>query len=107
MYRSSASGKFPRLANLNASSMLFRVVRIQGIMIYSSTSTLRTCPFLLTPMLRSYKDNFAGNTVHVYASIRFEIVEMDKTVFCYEVDDAMLLRYRMATGKSFVASGGK
>jgi hypothetical protein len=58
-------------------------------------------------VLCSYKDSFSGNTVHVYASTRFEIVEMDKTVFRYKVDDAMLLRYRMATGKLFIALGGK
>ena len=69
-------------------------------MVCSSTLTLRTCPFLFDTddtvghlVLRSYKDSLAGNTVHVYASTRFEIVEMDKTVFRYEVDDAMLLRY--------------
>jgi hypothetical protein len=69
-------------------------------MVCSSMLTLRTCPFLFDTddtvghlVLRSYKDNFTGNTVYVYASARFEIIEMDKTVFRYEVDDAMLLRY--------------
>jgi hypothetical protein len=44
-------------------------------------------------VLRSYKDSLAGNTVHVYASARFEIIKVNETVFRYEVDDAMLLRY--------------
>jgi len=44
-------------------------------------------------MLCSYKYSLTRNTVHVYASARFKIVKMNKTVFRYEVDDAVLLRY--------------
>lgn len=58
-------------------------------MVCSSTLTLRTGRLVL----HSYKDSLAGNTVHVYASARFEIVKVNKTVLRYEVDDAMLLRY--------------
>ena len=43
-------------------------------------------------VLRSDKDGLAGDTVHVDARARLEVVEMDEAVFGGEVDDPVLLR---------------
>jgi hypothetical protein len=42
-------------------------------------------------MLRSHKDGLARDTIHVDTGPRFEVVEMDETVFRHEIDDTMLL----------------
>ena len=51
MYKSSAPGRFARLANLNESSVLLSVPGMYGMISLSSTLTLGTCPFLFTPMI--------------------------------------------------------
>jgi hypothetical protein len=42
-------------------------------------------------VLRSHKYSFPGDTVHVYASARFQVVKVDETIFCHEVYDVVLL----------------
>jgi hypothetical protein len=53
------------------------------------------------------EDGLAGNSVHVDTRARFEVVEVDEAVFRDQVDNSVLFETCIATGKSFVASGGK
>jgi hypothetical protein len=41
-------------------------------------------------VLGSHEDGLAGDTVHIYASARLEIIKVNETVFCHQVDDPML-----------------
>ena len=91
MYKSSAPDKFPRFSNLNSGCVVQggKDIRYHGLLVNVDAEDL----FLLVDtdntvgclVLRSYKDSLAGNTVHVYASARFKIMEMNKTLFRYEV----------------------
>ena len=42
-------------------------------------------------MFRSHKDGLARDTIHVDTGTRFEVVEMDETVFRHKIDDTMPL----------------
>ncbi len=44
-------------------------------------------------MLGSHEDGLAGDTVHIYASARLEIIEVNDAVFFHQVNDPMLLGY--------------
>jgi hypothetical protein len=40
-----------------------------------------------------YKDGFSRNTIHIYASTGFQIIEVNEAKLCDEVDDSVLLRH--------------
>ena len=69
--------------------------------------TLRTWASLGDPndavhclMLGSHEDGLTGDTVHIHASGRLEIIKMNKAVFCHQVDD-ILLGYDWEVIRSF------
>lgn len=44
-------------------------------------------------VLHCHKDGLARDTIHIDASTRLKVVEMYKTIFCYEINDTMFLGY--------------
>jgi hypothetical protein len=84
VYRSSAPEKFPQLSNLNTSSVFVQGgedIRDYGLLVDVDVEDLSlrvdTGDTVGRLVLRSYKDSLARNTIHVYASTSFEIVEMN------------------------------